>query len=344
MKKLLLFFLATCNQAGSAQTKQSFDLASFTIPKGWKKETSNAAVSYTHTAGQQYAKFIVYKSISGTGVLSTDFDAEWNELVTEPYKVSAPPELQEDTLPNDWKIKTGTSAFTFNGSQSVVILLTAVSKTTKMSMVFLTNSDKYMTSLEKIINSLAFKKVPAASSTIAYNTHNPVNTTNVDLKLIGKWNRSGAVHPSYTDASTWTGAGYTISRYEFKQDGTYQFTERSFRMANQYIFIVKENGTYRVNGHQLTVIPQKSVIQSYTKKNGADELGTLVKTQDRPLEKVTYTYLFHYFAGIQEWNLVLQADKPTLRDGDFSSNTTFRNAWYFDQKFTNNDLTSPKGN
>ena len=187
---------------------------------------------------------------------------------------------------------------------------------------------------------VSIKNEPTVSNTTTQQNSN-LNTT--DSKLFSKWNRLGAIHPYYADADSWGTAGYTSSRYEFNANGTYLFTERSFRMTYQYILIVKENGTYTINGNQLTIVPQNSTIQSYNKKNNVDELGTLVKTQNRPLEKVTYNYQFHYFSGIQEWNLVLQADKPTLRDGNFSSNNTFSNAWYFDQKYIDKDLTSPKG-
>ena len=73
-----------------------------------------------------------------------------------------------------------------------------------------------------------------------------------------------------------------------------------------------------------------------------DTLGALVKSQNRGLDAVNYKFTFHYFSGIQEWSLVLQADQPTQRDGRFSNNTTFPNAWYFDQKFTDEDLTAPR--
>lgn len=178
-------------------------------------------------------------------------------------------------------------------------------------------------------------------------TTNPVTTApvtqQVDQRLIGKWNRSSATHPHYADAASWGTAGYTTSRYEFKADGSYTYTERSFWMLHKYIILVKESGNYTVNGKELTIAPEKSVIQSYTKKNNVDELGTLVLSQNRALEKVTYTHNFHFFSGIREWNLVLQASNPTKRDGKFSGNTTFSNAWYFDQKYIDNDLTSPKG-
>jgi len=46
------------------------------------------------------------------------------------------------------------------------------------------------------------------------------------------------------------------------------------------------------------------------------------------------------FLGIllDQWNLVLQADKATQRDGPFSTNTTFNNAWYYSSITVNNPL------
>lgn len=634
MRYFMLAVLLLSNLVLAAQNKERFDNVSYLVPQGWQQETGNGAVSHTivNSANGQYAKLIVYKTVPGSGELDADFEKEWTDLVAKPYQANHAPELTEANLPNNWKMKIGTSEFSFNGSQSAVILITAIHQKNKMSLVLMTNSDAYVADLEKIAGSLEFARlteegvvtentpstvsdnytftksnfddgwtstvqndyvlveknnhsvylnfsVPynasqfsgtgirdaayywdnyvtrqftvktkqfndgssmalkppymegyatdkrtgkscfigmylaiipnavnviigtapdetafrrlfpkandpfgsdlaamtrynkfavaakdivgkwqngntetaqwyyvspagyesyagmtlaATSASFQFNTngtytsiHNGAtgavgnmntfqqeykgnytvsnwvisatnryggkndtfdasfmavrggrilqlnngqgqkyslvrvsqknqttssqtapssgNTIKADSKLFAKWNRSGAVHPSYADAASWGNAGYTSSRYEFKQDGNYLFTERSFRMTHPYIIIVKENGTYTINGNQLTIIPKKSIIQRYSKKNNVDELGSIVTTDNRPLEKVTYNYQFHYFSGIQEWNLVLQADKPTLRDGNFSSNDTFQNAWYFDQKFTDKDLTSPKG-
>ena len=38
------------------------------------------------------------------------------------------------------------------------------------------------------------------------------------------------------------------------------------------------------------------------------------------------------------------AESPTQRDGAFSNKKSYENAWYFDQKFTEGDLTSVRGN
>lgn len=342
MKKLFTCCFIFLGLLGHSQTKVSFDLATFTIPKNWKKEVGNDLVSYTATNSKtgSYGRIIIFKNLAGSGNIDTDFNTEWKELVEIPYKTTNQPETEKDSLPNGWKIKSGSGVFTFDNKESVVTLLAMCSGNTKMSVLLITNSDEYQDGFLAFGTSLRLKKAPARTVTSPAVTS---SNNNIDKRLIGKWNKSGASHPHYADPASWGTAGYTTSRYEFKADGSYVFTERSFRMTYQYIIIVKENGTYTVNGNQLTVVPAKSIIQSYTKKNNVDELGSLVKSQNRTLEKVTYTHSFHYFSGIQEWNLVLQASKPTQRDGNFSNNTTFSNAWYYDQKYTDTDLTSPKG-
>jgi hypothetical protein len=229
----------------------------------------------------------------------------------------------------------------------------------KMSNVFITNTEAYETDYENFGSSLNFDKAAmpkkkgitaghqnkeSVGETLKTPEDRVSNPGNFDARLIGKWNRSGAVHPHYADAASWGTAGYTTCRYEFKPGGTYLYTERNFRMLYPYIIIVKEYGRFSADKNTLKILPEKSVVESYTKKNEVDELGTLAKSENRTPEITTYTYTFHYFSGIQEWNLVLQAPKPTIRDGNFSSNDIYPNAWYFDQKYIGNELTSPKGN
>jgi hypothetical protein len=173
--------------------------------------------------------------------------------------------------------------------------------------------------------------------------HEPPSKGVADARLLGRWSRRGSTMPRYANPASWGTAGYTASRYEFRADGTYVYTERSWRAAHPTILIVKERGTYAADDRSIAVRPTESVIEAYAKKNGADELGALVESMKRPLEQVTYRYVFHYFQGIQLWNLVLQADRPTMRDGAFSANTTYANAWYFDARFAETDLTSPRG-
>jgi starvation-inducible outer membrane lipoprotein len=109
------------------------------------------------------------------------------------------------------------------------------------------------------------------------------------------------------------------------------------------LLFTKETGTYQLNGNSLTLIPQKGYIQAWTKgsvvdstgrRSETDNWGKLVSTQPTKLEKVTYQISKQYFSGIQEWQLVMQAVKPTERDGPFTANAAFPNSWlYGTQKF-----------
>ena len=108
--------------------------------------------------------------------------------------------------------------------------------------------------------------------------------------------------------------------------------------AYDKLLLVRESGVYKLEGTSLTVTPQKSSLEVYSKKDGTDKWGKLEKTDSRPLEKVTYECFFHYFSGIQQWNLVLRHDTETQRDGKFSGNTSYTNAWYFSAVSSNNPV------
>jgi len=343
------------------QSIGKFDIVSHQIPQGWVKETGRDFICYTISNNETggYARILLYKSLPGTGNVEPDFDTEWKELVQANYSPGDFTNRNVSNYKEGWVSKIGVAPFRYKNQKQVVILNTLVKNKIKMSNVFITNTEAYETDYENFGSSLNFDNpaiqekpgIPAGNQTKV-----PVGETikpsedrvsgpgNFDARLIGKWNRSGAIHTHYADASSWGTAGYTTCRYEFKPGGTYEYTERSFRMTYPFILIVKENGNFSVSNNLLTIVPEKSVMESYTKKNNVDELGTLAKSENRTPETTTYTFTFHFFSGIQEWNLVLQAQSPTKRDGNFSSNNTFPNAWYFDQKYTGNDLTSPKGN
>jgi hypothetical protein len=104
------------------------------------------------------------------------------------------------------------------------------------------------------------------------------------------------------------------------------------------ILLGKENGTYQITGNNLTIIPGESVLEAWSKKDGRDEWGKLINTQNQALERVTYQFNKHYFNGNQKWNLILQAENVTKRDGPFSGNLSSAKAWYYDPVLANNKV------
>jgi hypothetical protein len=129
---------------------------------------------------------------------------------------------------------------------------------------------------------------------------------------------------------------YITRQYTLSADGSYNFVSKAYDPLMDKILLGKENGTYQINGNKLTVMPEKSVLESWSKKAGRDEWGTFISTQNIILEKVTYQFTKHYSQVMDRWELVLQANKETKRDGYFSSNATYSNAWYYSPISTNN--------
>jgi hypothetical protein len=337
---VVLCFFHALAIAAFTQTEK-FDIVSYTAPTGWEVKKGADAMQFTREDKATGAFCIVtlYRSVDAGTDSRANFLAAWKSLVTDTLKTPAKPQIGTPGPKDGWMAEAGLAPVDTEDLKGAALLTTMTGGGKMLNLLVLTNSDSFTKEIEVFVDSIKLPPIRAAKPATTGPAPNAVPS-----RLIGKWNRSGSVHPTYADPVSWGTAGYTKSRYEFKADGTYLHTERSFRMMMQNIIVVRETGKYSVSGDTLTITPSKSVISSYKKAGGVDALGPLVKSQNRDLETVAYKFTFHYFEGIQEWNLVLQADKQTQRDGQFSGNTTFSNAWYFDQKFTDNDLTAPKIN
>lgn len=166
MKTIQIIIALLISQILFAQTEESYDLLSYTAPKGWKKEIGNGFVSHSITDSKtgNYAKLVIYKSLAGTGNLKIDFDTEWNDLVATPLKTNDQPETSEEDLLDGWKVKTGVAPFTFNNRMSVATLITGISNGNKISMLIIANTETYQTDMELFGNSIKFKKAPPVTA------------------------------------------------------------------------------------------------------------------------------------------------------------------------------------
>lgn len=149
-------------------------------------------------------------------------------------------------------------------------------------------------------------------------------STNVGAKIVGVWSKSASSPAGTTGTATY--AGYYKGQYNFKADGTYTFkAERRYASTSQGFWTTEESGAYTVNGDSLTVSPSVSRVTVRSLE------GAVQKTQNNPLEKITYGWGLHFFEGIGETNLVLRPARETVRDGGFSSNSNFPNSYLYNQ-------------
>ena len=333
MKKLILLLLLYISIEKTFAQKETFDLISYTPPKGWNKTVEENFVSFIKTDSKKniWCRINVTKSTISKGTIEADFESEWEELIVRNYKPTADRKENEILEADGWTIKAGSSKFIFDNIESMAMLTTASGYDRCMSIVAVTNNKDYLKDVQELIASVDLVK-PATSSTQTTLANTDENS------IIGTWVRSSSNQSNYAVNNGIS--GNIKSQYTFNTDGTYTFYTKTFQYTFDKLLLTKESGTYKINGNNITVNPNKSVLEAWSKKDGTDNWGQLISSQKKLLEKVTYTFTKHYFSGIQEWNLVLQADRTTERDGPFSSNTTFNNAWMY--KFGDYPIELPK--
>jgi hypothetical protein len=301
---------------------ETFDLATYITPIGWKKTSSTTnVVGYTITNNKKgtYCQIGIYVSTASKGSLQADFESEWQELVVKTYKPSTNPELMPAVVENEWGVQGGSASFQFSGAQAVAMLVTASRYDRCLSIVIVTNTDEYKAEIKKFLDSVELKKIESTSQSSTY--------THENTSILGTWTMTSTNNSSYRMSNGVM--SYIVRQYTLNDNSTYTFNTKTFDPLMEKILLGKENGTYQINGNNLTIIPQKSVLEAWSKKNGTDKWGNFLTTQNIPLEKVTYQFTKHYFSGIQEWSLVLQANTATKREGPFSNNTSFSNAYYY---------------
>jgi hypothetical protein len=335
MKSTLLSFvsllvIAVCVPA---QTIDTFDIASFRPPAGWAKQAKDEGLLLS-TSDQKkgtYAMIVLYKSSESAASPKADFDADWRQYVAGIFGVKAGPQMEPPKQVDGRIVTTGGSVFESELGTSALILSTYSGFGRRFSVAAIFNSQDYVPVIDAFAQSIVLNKTVAAAPA-------PVANPNAESPIIGTWGQNLGAHMTYGDPVAAGMAGYSKDQYTFNANGTYTFVSKTFRMAYDKILLVKENGTYQINGGSLSIRPQKSVIQAWSKLNGGDGFGRLLTSQNRKLEAVTYRFTKHYFSGIDQWQLVLQADAPTERDGPFSTFTLFPNAWYYGPISANNPM------
>lgn len=316
MKKIIFLLLICFIQQARAQKKETFDVLTYLPPAGFKKEIKEGSTAYTLTNNKGgYVMLVLFKSINGTGSLSTDFQNDWQTLVARPYQVSGDPEPKEGEAVSDWKNLTGGANFQFNGSNSAALLSTFVSGKRVFSYIILLNDQDLLNKLNPFLGSLSLADPATVSNTT---TTVPGNK---DSGLTGTWYTYSMISNSVTHS-------YIKKQYTFHTDGTYEFYKKTFDISWSFILLTREKGTYTVSGNVLTVNPASCVTEKWNKKNRADQWGNLLTTEKKPLEKVSYQVSKTYFGS--NLTLILSTPKPTTRDGVYATNNDYPRSYFYE--------------
>jgi hypothetical protein len=323
MKKIYSFIFFSILLPNLSAQKENFDIISYAPPAGWKKNVTENTINYiiTNNKNNSWCQIGIIKSTISKGSIEKDFESEWQDLIVKNYKPSDTPKLNEVREIDGWKIKEGVSKFKFNNADAIAMLTTISGFNRCASIVITTSSQEYLKEIDALLASVEYKKMePVIQPPAAGNN-------NENTSIIGTWGANASDQSSFRMNNGVM--NYITRQYTFNINGTYSFVSKAFDPLMDKIILGKEKGMYQISGNNLTIIPGQSVLEAWSKKDGKDEWGKLINTQNITPEKVTYQFSKHYFDGIQKWALVLQADNSTKRDGPFSGNETLPNSWYY---------------
>lgn len=161
MKKIFYFSLSIVLFSTNVfAQKETFDLASYSAPKGWKKEKTENAVQFTKedAATGTYCAISLFKALPATKDAEENFNLAWTSVVKEMVPIATKPEMQNPELENGWEILSGYAPFDKDGNKGVAILVTASSANKMINVIALTNTDVYEKDLMYFIESINLKK------------------------------------------------------------------------------------------------------------------------------------------------------------------------------------------
>jgi hypothetical protein len=167
MKHIFSFFVVIFFVANSFAQKQTFDITTFTSPKGWKKESSESTVQFAKedAAKGTYCMITLLKSMPATASAKENFDLSWNSIVKEMVTVSTAPEMQPPAIEDGWEALSGYATFEKDGAKGVAVLVTSSGFEKMVNIIILTNTDVYEKDITAFLESVDLKKTAAEKQT-----------------------------------------------------------------------------------------------------------------------------------------------------------------------------------
>ena len=294
---------------------ETFDIATYTPPQGWTKNIAHDHVTYTTIDNNKrtFCVLAIYTAVASKGDPQKDFASEWNDLVAKVYQTDVNPKTETKTTADEWKAVVG-AARARQDTINFYAVLTVYSGFGKTTSVLITlNDQSYMAQADGVLDDIRLDKRAAITKSKIFK-HDKRTMNNNSASLIGVWSNSSAAIGNYvTSSGAFVGSAdvNTMEEYEFKTDNVYVY--RFFGMSSGKLYYTETNGSYKINGRNLTLTP-------LTRKGGYsgaihDEANWLDKQQT-----------FDCYVGPNKWEA--GSFLNLHKDGNYYSNPDYPYDYY----------------
>jgi hypothetical protein len=183
---VLSVYMASISIQAFSQT-ETFDIATYTQPKNFKKEARPDVINYTHvnmTTGG-FCVIALFASTTSTGDAEKDFEREWNTLVVTPYKAEANPKTETQTTAEGWKVVSAAAPIKLDGAEFYIILTVASGFGKTMSIRTSLNDEAYTAQIDAMFANM---KLDKTKKVIVNNNTIPAQTTGGSTGKFGLMN------------------------------------------------------------------------------------------------------------------------------------------------------------
>ncbi len=169
MKKIICLLLLTAIiQKPFCQT-ETFDIATYTPPNGWKKDANTGVVAYTNinTTTGGFCVLAMYACSASLGEAQKDFEMEWKNLVITLHNADANPKTETQTAGDGWTVVSAAAAIKLEGNDAYSILTVFSGFGKKFSVKTTLNDQSYVNTIDSLLKNIKLDKTakPAVAQT-----------------------------------------------------------------------------------------------------------------------------------------------------------------------------------
>ena len=155
-----------CSLTAFGQKSETFDIITFTAPKGWQKVADQNTVRFgAEDQSGNICLITMFKPLPGGPDPKANFDAAWESIAQEVVTVKSKPQMQPSSTENGWVVESGLAQYESDGKKGVALLVTITGDKKMVNILLLMNSDAYQAEVSAFLDSVSLPRVePAAQA------------------------------------------------------------------------------------------------------------------------------------------------------------------------------------